>query len=107
MLSEAIDPSMAIPREHASSLGEIKTQWSEVLMALEAVDRVAWLVWFDARLADFDGHTLVVDFSDPQRLDPTQQYPIAAPERHQAALESAIRSVTGRSIRVEVRSWQP
>jgi hypothetical protein len=106
MLSD-VDPKPAIPTERTELIAALKRQWSNVLMCLESIDRVAWMVWFDARLADFDGRTLTVDFSDPQRLDPTQQYPIASPERHRAALESAILSVTKMPIRVEVRPWQP
>ena len=106
MLSD-VAPIPAVPADRAESIVALKRHWSDVLMCLESIDRVAWLVWFDARLADFDGRILIVDFSDPQRLDPTQQYPIASPERHRAALESAILSVTGMPIQVEVRPWHP
>lgn len=94
------------PRDE-EAVSRLKAQWSDVLMTLESRDRVAWMVWFDARLADFDGQTLTVDFTDPTRVDPTQQYPIASADRHRAALEAAILAVTGCDVRVEVREWRP
>ena len=100
-------PNVADPAEPVTMLADLKKQWSDVLMTLEAMDRVAWMVWFDARLADFDGRTLTVDFSDPQRFDLTQRYPISAASQHRVSLESAILAVTGRRVVVEVRSWQP
>jgi len=93
--------------QQGQALAELKSQWSDILMALEALNRVAWLVWFDARLADFDGRTLTVDFSDPLRMDPTAQYPISSSDHHRESLESAITSVTGQVVRVEVRTWLP
>ena len=34
-------------------LREIRDRWNDVLDALLATDRIAWLAFFDARLADF------------------------------------------------------
>ena len=44
-------------------LGQIRTRWNDVLDAVLACDRIAWLAFFDARLADFDGQILTLDFS--------------------------------------------
>ena len=43
-------------------LSELKSQWNEVLFALESRNRVAWLTFFDARLASLDDSNLKLDF---------------------------------------------
>ena len=40
---------------------EIRNRWNDILDALLAQDRIAWLA-FDARLAHFDGKVLTLDF---------------------------------------------
>ena len=53
---------------------EIRKQWNEVLDALLVKDRIAWLAYFDARLADFDGKILTLDFSDSHKLGAAHEY---------------------------------
>lgn len=55
-------------------LHEIRTRWNDILDALLAKDRIAWLAFFDARLADFDGKTLTLDFSDSRKLGAAHEY---------------------------------
>jgi hypothetical protein len=55
-------------------LVEIRGRWNEVLDALLEQDRVAWLAFFDARVADFDGKTLTLDFSDSRKLGSAHEY---------------------------------
>ena len=55
-------------------LVEIRGRWNEVLDALLEQDRVAWLAFFDARIADFDGRTLTLDFSDSRKLGSAHEY---------------------------------
>jgi hypothetical protein len=55
-------------------LVEIRERWNEVLDALLEQDRVAWLAFFDARVADFDGKTLTLDFSDSRKLGSAHEY---------------------------------
>jgi hypothetical protein len=43
-------------------LSQLKTNWNQVLFALEAKNRVAWLTFFDARLAEIEGNILKLDF---------------------------------------------
>ena len=50
------------------TLPELRAQWNQVLDRLESQDRVAWIAYFDARLAEFDGNTLTLDFSDARKL---------------------------------------
>ena len=55
-------------------LQEIRNRWNEVLDAVLEVDRVSWIAFFDARLADFDGRTLTLDFSDTRKLSSAHEY---------------------------------
>ena len=55
-------------------LQEIRKQWNVVLDALLVQDRIAWLAFFDARLADFDGKILTLDFSDSRKLGAAHEY---------------------------------
>ena len=58
-------------------LPEIRDRWNDVLDALLDTDRIAWLAFFDARLADFDGTTLTLDFSDSRKLGAVHEYSAA------------------------------
>ncbi|MFM1778517.1 MAG: hypothetical protein RL741_1135, partial [Actinomycetota bacterium] len=43
-------------------LNELKSYWNQVLDELEATNRIAWLAFFDARLAKIYGSVLNIDF---------------------------------------------
>ena len=43
-------------------LQEIRNRWNDVLDVVLEVDRISWLAFFDARLVEFDGTTLTLDF---------------------------------------------
>ena len=55
-------------------LQEIRSQWNKILDALLVQDRIAWLAFFDARLADFDGKVLTLDFSDSRKLGSPHEF---------------------------------
>ena len=55
-------------------LQEIRNRWNDVLDAVLAEDRISWLAFFDARLAEFDGTTLTLDFSDTRKLSAAHEY---------------------------------
>ena len=55
-------------------LFEIRNRWNDVLDALLTQDRIAWLAFFDARLAGFDGKVLTLDFSDSRKLGASHEY---------------------------------
>jgi len=55
-------------------LQEIRNRWNEVLDGVLEVDRISWLAFFDARLADFDGRTLTLDFSDARKLSSSHEF---------------------------------
>ncbi len=56
------------------SLPQIKERWNDVLDALEKQDRIAWLAFFDARLARFESGTLYLDFSDSRKFGHAHEY---------------------------------
>lgn len=80
-------------------LQDIRNRWNEVLDAVLEVDRISWLAFFDARLADFDGKILTLDFSDARKLSHSHEF---SPTRlrHQQILIQAIESIL--AITVEI-----
>jgi len=80
-------------------LGQIRARWNEVLDTLLALDRIAWLAFFDARLADFDGQTLTLDFSDSRKLSAAHEYTAARIRQHKLLI-SAIKDIL--AIDVEI-----
>lgn len=77
----------------------LRAQWSDVLDYLEREDRMAWIAYFDARLARLDGSTLHLDFSDSRKFAGNLEYENIR-EQHKIALEDAIRSVVGAKLQV-------
>jgi hypothetical protein len=81
-------------------LSQLKSKWNEVLDLLERKDRVAWIAYFDARLASLDGNVLTLNFIDAEKLSGAHDYKATRNDRIRGALESAIKEVTGNEIRV-------
>jgi hypothetical protein len=82
------------------SLETLKTSWNQVLDAVLEVDRVAWLLWFDARLVKLDGNVLEVSFADSEKFSGDHNYKSARKPEQTAKLVSAIFEVTGRNLEV-------
>jgi hypothetical protein len=80
-------------------LAQLRQQWNSVLDQLERIDRVAWLSFFDARLAEFDGKTLQLDFSDSRKFGSAHEYSEIR-ERQVATLKKIIKEILG--IEVEI-----
>lgn len=70
------------------SLKEIKLRWNDVLDHLESTDRIAWIAYFDARLADFDGASLSLDFSDARKFSGDHEYSPARAKLQSSLLNS-------------------
>jgi len=85
-----------------AELAALKARWNDVLFNLESQSRVAWLLYFDARLVSFDDEVLTIDFSDPKRFDQDQTYPINTDVRHRDALLAAVTAVTGQVITLRI-----
>ena len=81
------------------TLEELRGRWNEILDILERQDRIAWMAFFDARLASLEGSILSLDFSDARKFGGAHEYaPIR--ERHIKLLQGAIKEVTGFSCEV-------
>jgi len=80
-------------------LGQIRSRWNEVLDALEAKNRIAWIAYFDARLSELDGNTLTLDFSDSRKFAASHEYSETRPNL-KADLIQTISEVLG--IEVEI-----
>lgn len=80
-------------------LASLRTRWNEVLDLLESRDRIAWLVFFDARLASFENNVLTLDFSDARKFASSHEYQAVRP-KHKESLAAAIKEVF--SIDVEI-----
>ncbi|NCZ56921.1 MAG: hypothetical protein EBY75_01050 [Actinobacteria bacterium] len=73
-------------------VAELRARWNQVLDLLEARDRIAWLVFFDARLAHLENNVLTLDFSDARKFASSHEYEAIRP-KHKKALASAIHDV--------------
>ena len=81
-------------------LGTLRSRWNEVLDLLESTDRIAWLVFFDARLASFENSVLTLDFSDARKFASSHEYQAIRP-KHKEVLASAIKQVFSIEIAIE------
>ena len=75
-----------------TDLASLRSRWNEVLDLLESQDRIAWLVFFDARLASFDNNVLTLDFSDARKFASSHEYQAVRP-KHKESLAAAIKEV--------------
>jgi len=83
----------------AMELSQIRSQWNQVLDALEAKNRIAWLAYFDARLSSYDNGVLTLDFSDSRKFATSHEYQQTRPSL-KSDLLSAIEDVL--NIKVEL-----
>lgn len=81
-------------------LDQLRSRWNEVLDLLESTDRIAWLVFFDARLASFENSVLTLDFSDTRKFASSHEYQAVRP-KHKEVLASAIKQVFSIEIAIE------
>ncbi len=81
------------------SLADIRARWNDVLDYLESQDRIAWIAYFDARLADFDGLTLQLDFRDARKLSGGHEYSPAR-IKLENSLKAAISQVLGLTVEI-------
>ena len=82
------------------TLPQLRSRWIDVLDHLESQDRVAWIAYFDARLADFDGVKLSLDFSDARKFSGGHEYSPTR-EKLQNSLISSIRSILDIDVKIE------
>jgi|UniRef100_UPI00404B8B5B hypothetical protein len=82
------------------SLPDLRKRWNEVLDHLESQDRIAWIAYFDARLAEFDGSNLLLDFSDARKFSGGHEYSPTR-EKLEKSLISSIKFVLGLDVEIE------
>ena len=82
-------------------LTELKGRWNEILDELEATDRIAWLAFFDARLADLTDDVLTLDFSDATKFQNGHDLKKTLPESSHKSLIAAINNITGLTLTLE------
>ena len=82
------------------SLADLRSRWNDVLDDLESHDRIAWIAYFDARLADFDGVRLSLDFSDARKLSGGHEYSPTR-EKLQNSLITSIKSILDLEVKIE------
>jgi hypothetical protein len=80
-------------------LSQLRQHWNSVLDQVESIDRIAWISFFDARLAEFDGQTLQLDFSDSRKFGSAHEYSEIR-DRQVATLKSVIKQVL--EIEIEI-----
>jgi hypothetical protein len=81
-------------------LVELKGRWNEVLDELESTDRIAWLAFFDARLADLSDGVLTLDFSDATKFQDGHDLKNTLPETSHKSLIASIRKIVGVDLRL-------
>ena len=84
-------------------LAEIRAHWNQILDLVLEEDRIAWLAFFDARLAQFDGRVLTLDFSDSRKFATSHEYSETRPNL-KAALQVAIKSTIGIDVEI-IEQW--
>lgn len=72
----------------AMELSQIRAQWNQVLDALEAKNRIAWLAYFDARLSSYENGVLTLDFSDSRKFATSHEYQQTRPNLKSDLLSS-------------------
>jgi uncharacterized protein YihD (DUF1040 family) len=82
-------------------LTELKGRWNEVLDELESTDRIAWLAFFDARLADLTDDVLTLDFSDATKFQDGHDLKKTLPESSHKSLIASIKKVSGLTLSLE------
>ena len=80
---------------------ELKGRWNEVLDELEAIDRIAWLAFFDARLADLTDGILTLDFSDATKFQDGHDLKKTLPESSHKSLTAAIQKTVGVTLELK------
>jgi hypothetical protein len=79
---------------------ELKAHWNQVLFALESRNRVAWLTFFDARLAQLNEGALTLDFSDPEKFSGSHSY-VDARSKFAPMLTEVINEITGEKLEIK------
>jgi len=81
-------------------LTSLKSRWNEVLDALLADNRIAWLAFFDARLVSLENSVLTLAWQDSEKFGGQHDFQSVRKPEHVALLVECIKSVTGLSLEI-------
>lgn len=84
------------------TLEAIKAEWNQLLDRLEAQNRTLWLIFFDARLASFDGSVLKLDFRDADKFSTSHDFSFVRDRSKLAILEEIALTLYMVPIKIEV-----
>ena len=98
------NPEESIPSPSGSdlTLEAIKAGWNQLLDQLEAQSRTLWLIFFDARLASFDGTVLQLDFRDADKFSTSHDFSFVRDRTKLAILEEIALTIYMVPIKIEV-----
>ena len=99
-----VNPEESIPSPSSSdlTLEAIKAGWNQLLDQLESRNRTLWLIFFDARLADFDGTVLKLDFRDADKFSTSHDFSFVRDRTKLAILEEIALTIYMVPIKIEV-----
>ncbi|MCX6425210.1 MAG: hypothetical protein NTV47_00355 [Actinobacteria bacterium] len=84
------------------TLAVIKAGWNQLLDQLESRNRALWLIFFDARLAAFDGGVLKLDFRDADKFSTSHDFSFVRDQAKLAILEEIALTIYMVPIKIEV-----
>ena len=84
------------------TLGVIKEGWNQLLDQLASRNRTLWLIFFDARLAAFEGGVLKLDFRDADKFATSHNFAFVRDQSKLAILEEIALSIYKVPIKIEV-----
>ena len=98
------NPEESIPSPSSSdlTLEAIKAGWNQLLDQLEGRNRTLWLIFFDARLASFDGAVLKLDFRDADKFSTSHDFSFVRDRTKLAILEEIALTIYMVPIKIEV-----
>lgn len=79
----------------------LKGQWNQVLDQLLALNRIAWLAFFDARLVSLEGSILTLAWQDSEKFGGQHDFQSVRNPEHIALLIECIAAVTGISLEIK------
>ena len=98
----ASEVPIPLPSGSGLTLEAIKAGWNQLLDQLEAQSRTLWLIFFDARLATFDGGVLKLDFRDADKFSTSHDFGFVRDQSKLAILEEIALTIYMVPIKIEI-----
>ena len=84
----------------AEELAQLKSQWNAVLDQLLELNRIAWLAFFDARLASLENSVLTLAWQDSEKFGGQHDFQAVRRPEHILQLIDCIAAVTGARLQI-------